>query len=203
MHERVDKRVENGRKTTIKLLKIARRMFSKQGYGDTSMEEIVQKAHVTRGALYHHFSGKKGLFLRVFEDALTDVVKRVEKPQGENLDTWEELLLSTHAYLKACIDPELQQIILIDAPAILGWDVWRRVDEEKSLHILKGLLTKLMDEEVIESMPVDALAHIISGAVNESVLWIAQSQDPEQALEEVWSTMKSMMNCLRRPSDLR
>ena len=197
MHERVDKRVENGRKTTIKLLKIARRMFSKRGYGDTSMEEIVQKANVTRGALYHHFSGKKGLFVRVFEDALTDVVKRVEKPQGEDLNTWEKLLASTHAYLNACIDPELQQIILIDAPAILGWDVWRRVDEEKSLHILKGLLTKLMEEEVIESMPVDALAHIISGAVNESVLWIAQSEDPQKALEEVWSTMKSMMNCLR------
>ena len=197
MHERVDKRVENGRKTTIKLLKIARRMFSKRGYGDTSMEEIVQKANVTRGALYHHFSGKKGLFVRVFEDALTDVVKRVEKPQGEDLNTWEKLLASTHAYLNACIDPELQQIILIDAPAILGWDVWRRVDEEKSLHILKGLLTKLMEEEVIESMPVDALAHIISGAVNESVLWIAQSEDPQKALEEAWSTMKSMMNCLR------
>jgi AcrR family transcriptional regulator len=197
MYERVDKRVENGRKTTIKLLKIARRMFSKRGYGDTSMEEIVQKANVTRGALYHHFSGKKGLFVRVFEDALTDVVKRVEKPQGEDLNTWEKLLASTHAYLNACIDPELQQIILIDAPAILGWDVWRRVDEEKSLHILKGLLTKLMEEEVIESMPVDALAHIISGAVNESVLWIAQSEDPQKALEEVWSTMKSMMNCLR------
>ena len=98
MHERVDKRIENGRKTTIKLLKIARQMFSKRGYGDTSMEEIVQKAHVTRGALYHHFSGKKGLFLRVFEDALTDVVKRVEKPQGEDLNTWEKLLASTHAY---------------------------------------------------------------------------------------------------------
>ena len=71
------------------------------------------------------------------------------------------------------------------------------MDEEKSLHILKGLLSKLMEEEVIESMPVDALAHIISGAVNESVLWIAQSEDPQKALEEVWSTMKSMMNCLR------
>jgi len=197
MHERADKRVENGRKTTIKLLRIARRMFSKRGYGNTSMEEIVRKADVTRGALYHHFSGKKELFLRVFEDALADVVKCLDKPPGEAANTWEKLLASTYAYLKACIDPELQQIILIDAPAILGWDVWRRVDEEKSVHILKGLLTKLMDEEVIESMPVDALTHIISGAVNESVLWIAQSQDPKKALEEVWSTMKWLLNSLR------
>ena len=135
MRKRVDKRVENGRKTAIKLQKVARSMFSRSGYGNTSMEEIVQKAGVTRGALYHHFSGKKQLFLRVFEEALADVAKRVSNPPGETLNTWEKLLAATYGYLMACVDPKLQQIILIDAPAILGWDVWRRVDEERSMHL--------------------------------------------------------------------
>lgn len=197
MHQKVNKRVENGRKTTTNLKRIARRMFSKRGYGNTSMEEIVQKAGVTRGALYHHFSGKKELFLRVFEDALDDVAKCVEKPPGKARNTWEKLLAATYAYLIACVDPKLQQIILIDAPAILGWEVWRRVDEERSMHILKGLLTKLMDEGVIESMPLDALAHVISGAVNESVLWVAQSPNSQKALDEVWSTLRSLLNFMR------
>jgi AcrR family transcriptional regulator len=197
MHQKVNKRVENGRKTTTNLKKIARRMFSKRGYGNTSMEEIVQEAGVTRGALYHHFSGKKELFLRVFEDALDDVAKYVAKPPAEARTTWEKLLAANYAYLIACVDPKLQQIILIDAPAILGWDVWRRVDEERSMHILKGLLTKLMDEGVIESMPVDALAHVISGAVNESVLWVAQSPNSQKALDEAWATLRSLLNFMR------
>ena len=192
------KRVENGHKTLVNILGTARQLFSEKGYGNTSMEEIVQKIGVTRGALYHHFSGKKGLFLRVFEEAQSDVARRLDIVVKEASNAWEKLISATDAYLEACIDPDLQRIILIDAPSILGWDVWRQVDEAKSMVILKSILVELMDEGIIEPLPVDALSRYIGGAVNESVLWVAQSQDPQKALEEARFTIKTILGLLKK-----
>jgi AcrR family transcriptional regulator len=192
------KKVEHGKQTAAELIRLARDMFSKRGYAHTSMEELVRTAGLTRGALYHHFPGKKGLFLAAFESAQTDIAARISQALDDNLSAWEQLISATFAFFEACRDPELQQIALIDAPAILGWNVWRRVDEEKTHHILQSLLKKLIDDRVIKPIPLQPLTHLVAGAANEAVLWIAQSEDPARAFEEAWSAMETLLHSLRR-----
>lgn len=191
-------KIQNGQKTSAHLVAIARQIFSTRGYSETSMEEVVREAGVTRGALYHHFDGKKGLFLAAFEDAQTDIANWIAQGAKGKRSTWEKLISCTYAFFEACRDPELQQIVLIDAPAVLGWDVWRRVDEEKTHDILSSLLKELVDDGVIKPLPIEALTHLIAGAANEAVLWIAGSEDPKRALDEAWSTMTALLCSLRK-----
>ena len=191
-------RIQRGQKTSARLVAIARQAFSAGGYSDTAMEEIVQKAGVTRGALYHHFDGKKGLFLAAFEDAQTDIANRIIEVDKSKRSIWEKFISCTFAFFEACLDSQIQRIVLIDAPAILGWDVWRRVDEEKTLHLLRSHLQALVKGGIIKSFPIEPLTHLISGAANEAVLWIAGSEDPRKAFNEAWATMEKLLYSLRK-----
>ena len=137
------KKIEQGKKTNANLVKIARRLFSQKGYSNTSTEEIVQVAGVTRGALYHHFNGKKGLFLAAFDDAQTDIENSLLKILNKPGDPWERFLTANHTFLKACMHPEIQQIVAIDAPAILGWHEWRRIDAVRTTRLLKDVLLNI------------------------------------------------------------
>lgn len=194
--EKSNKKIEGGKKTVTKLIGISRKIFSEQGYAHASTENIVRLAGVTRGALYHHFSGKKDLFLAVFEDALTDVVNRIKKTFARPGPLWERFLKANYTFLRVCKEPEIQQIVFIDAPSVLGWDVWLQIDEKHTMKLLKDILSRLVEEKIIQPLPVDALAHSISGAANESALWIAQSNDPDQALEEANRIMGTLLNAL-------
>jgi AcrR family transcriptional regulator len=191
-------KVQSGQKTYAELVAIARKVFSKRGYSDTAIEEIVRKAGVTRGALYHHFESKKGLFLAVFKDAQTDIANRIIQVDKSVRSIWERFISCTYTFFEACSDPELQRIVLIDAPAILGWDVWRKIDEEKTHDVLRSHLKELLDRGIIKPLPIEPLTHLISGAANEAVLWIAGSDDPKRAFDEAWSTMKAFLNSLRK-----
>jgi AcrR family transcriptional regulator len=191
-------KIQQGQKTSAELSAIARKIFSIRGYSDTALEEIVREAGVTRGALYHHFEGKKGLFLAAFKDAQTDIANRIIRGGMGERSAWEKLISCTYAFFEACRDPELQRIVLIDAPAILGWGVWRRVDEEKTHNILRSLLKDLIDKGIIKPLPIEPLTHLIAGAANEAVLWIAGSEDPNKAFDEAWSAMETLLYSLRK-----
>jgi AcrR family transcriptional regulator len=192
------KRIEQGKKTSADLIRIARQMFSRRGYANSSMEEIVLKAGVTRGALYHHFSSKEGLFLAVFENAQAEIASRIYQASKDQRSAWGKLVSSTFAFFEACSEPELQQIVLIDAPVVLGWNVWRRVDEAKTHDTLRSLLKELIDTKVIQPLPLRPIAHLIAGAANEAVLFIAQSEDPKKTFKETWSAMETLLRSLRR-----
>ena len=187
----------HGKRTAHRLIKIAWKLFTIKGYENTSMENIVLEAGVTRGALYHHFKGKKGLFFAVFEKAQEEISSRVEIAMENESDNWEKLLTGTKTWLKLAIDPELQQIILIDAPSILGWNVWRTVDEQKSGQSLKKALEKLIEDKTIKPFPVVALKHIISGASNEAVLWLMKNKNPKKAFREAWFTIGTVLDSIR------
>ena len=187
-------KVESGEKTAAELIKIARKIFSKKGYAATSMEEIVSKAGVTRGALYHHFKGKIGLFKAVFKNGQEDILCLVNNAIKGKTDPWERLYVSSYAWLKSATDPDLQRIILIDAPSILGWTIWRSVDEQKSSMILRQILSDLLDAKEIKPLPLDALTHVIAGAANELVLWVAESENSKIAFEEAWIAFKTFID---------
>tara|TARA_B100001123_G_C15263849_1_gene1007650 strand:- start:942 stop:1547 length:606 start_codon:yes stop_codon:yes gene_type:complete len=183
--------------TTRRLVGIAREAFGERGYASVPTEEIVRLAGVTRGALYHHFRDKRDLFLAVFEDAQREIAERIATEADRASDPWDQLLAGCRAFLEACTDPRLQQIVVIDAPAVLGWDVWRQVDARNGLTQLKLGLSELQDAGVLETHSIDALAHLLSGAMNEAALWVAQSDDQESALEEAMETLATLLQSIR------
>jgi len=187
------------RATTIReLVRVGREVFAQQGFAQASTEEIVQRAGLTRGALYHHFSGKEGLFRAVLEDVQQDIAHRVAEAAGRTTAPWEQLLDGCRAFLTASLDPHIQQIVLIDAPAVLGWELWRRLDAEHSMKLLEDALGALVEAGQIEPLPVDALTHLLSGAMNEAALWIARSDRREQALTDAILTLDYLLESLRR-----
>lgn len=186
------------REATIrKLIELGRDLFSQYGYADTSMEELVTQAGVTRGALYHHFGSKEGLFKAVLEDVQRDIARRIEEVSAGEADAWGQLLAGCRAFLGASLDRHVQRILLIDAPAVLGWEVWRETDAQNSMRLLRDVFQTLIDSEIITPQPLDALVHLVSGAMNEAALWIARSEHPEQALDQALIVLGRLLSALR------
>lgn len=183
--------------TMKKLIQIARDIFTRDGYAHTATEEIVQLAGVTRGALYHHFGSKEGLFQAVLASVQQDVAERIHQVADQELDSWEQLIRGCIAFLEASLDPQVQRIMLIDAPAVLGWSLWRELDAEYSMKSLLEVLSELIDKGQIAPLPLTALTHLLSGAMNEGALWIAQSDNPQQALQQASEALTHLITCLR------
>jgi AcrR family transcriptional regulator len=190
-------KIEQGQATTQNLVTVARQLFSQRGYAAVSTEEVVRTAQVTRGALYHHFAGKRELFLAVFEEAQREIAARIEQAALAAPDAWAGLLAGCRAFLEVSLDPGLQRLVMLDAPAVLGWEMWRQVDAVHGLSSLKAGLKELIEAGLIKSQPLDALAHLLSGAMNEAALWIAQSPDPPQALQEAMATLEVLLEGVR------
>ncbi|MCG8683276.1 MAG: TetR/AcrR family transcriptional regulator [Desulfobacterales bacterium] len=190
------------KKATIKkLIEIATDEFSKKGYSGASTERIVQKAGLTRGALYHHFKNKLGLFLSVYEYAQEEIGQRVEAAADKTDDLWEQLVLGCRAFLKASSDPVLQQIVVIDGPAVLKWETVRQVDanmDEGSLALLKECLSDLVESGIMVDIHIDALAHLLSGAMDEAAVWIAQSDNPDIALDNAQTSLEKLLSSLKK-----
>jgi AcrR family transcriptional regulator len=170
-----------GDQTRRKLINAARSLFVEPGYFSTSLSDIVARAGVgTRGAFYHHFTDKADLFGTVFEEVEQDLVLRfiANPPSG---DTWDRLVQGIHTFLEAAIDPEVQRIMLIDGPAVLGWRARRVIEEANSIAAIEGVLRRAMDEGTIDEQPTRELAHVISAAVEESALVAAHADNVDES----------------------
>lgn len=183
--------------TTRRLLTIARDHFAAHGYAQTATETIVQVAGVTRGALYHHFGSKEGLFAAVVAEVQRDVAQQVAAAAAGAAEPWAQLLVGCRAFLRACLAPDVQRILLIDGPAVLGWEAWRALDAEHAMRLLEEGLQELAAIGQIPSHAVPAATHLLSGAMNEAVLWIAQAEQPEQALGETIVVLEALLAGLR------
>jgi AcrR family transcriptional regulator len=180
------------------LLREARRLFAEHGYGGVGLARIVADAAVTKGALYHHFEGKPDLFRAVLEQVQSEVGDAVERAAGAHRDPWDRLTAGCRAFLTASTAPDVRRIMLVDGPAVLGWSTWRALDEAASARHLAEALSELVEAGVLEPRPVAPLARLLSGAMNEAALWLADSDDPRD-LEEVWKALSRMLESLRRP----
>jgi AcrR family transcriptional regulator len=174
-------------------------LFASRGFAATGTEDLVHAAGVTRGALYHHFADKRALFRAVVDAVQAEVGNEVEAAAAPFDDPWQQLDVGCSAFLRAATDPLRQRIMLVDGPAVLGWDAWRAMDSQYSLRSLKQVLSILVDEAVIADQPVDPLAHLLSGAMNEAALWVAQSSEPSRALREATSALGVLLSGLRLP----
>jgi AcrR family transcriptional regulator len=187
--------------TTAALISAARALFAERGYGGVGTEEIVQQAGVTRGALYHHFKGgKEDLFRAVLVQVSAETAQRVIQAALATDDPWEELVAGADAFLDAAMTPEVQRIMLVDGPSVLGWDVWRAADADYALGMLEQALQHAIDAGRIVQQPVKALAHVLLGALDEAAMVIARADDPPAARAEMGQTVRRLLEGLRGPT---
>ncbi|MEU7832648.1 TetR/AcrR family transcriptional regulator [Nonomuraea sp. NPDC049129] len=189
-------RIEQREQTRRILVREGRLLFASRGYGAVGLSQIVAAAGVTKGALYHHFESKADLFRTVLEQVQGEVAERVAATAEVQDDPWEQLVAGCRAFLTACTEPDIQQIMLIDAPAVLGWSEWRALDEAASARHLAEALSGLIEAGVIARQPVAPLTHLLSGAMNEAALWLAGSGDPGD-LDDVWAALSRILQGLR------
>jgi AcrR family transcriptional regulator len=180
------------------LVAVARRLFAERGYGAVGTEEIVQRAGVTRGALYHHFRDKEDLFRAVYEQVESELTETIAAGALAQSDPVEVLRAGTRLFLDACLDPEVQRIVLIDGPAVLGWEQWRAIAEEYGFGLVQVALQGAMDAGAIVRQPVRPLAHVLMGALDEAALYVARAADTQHARREVGGILDVLLEGLRR-----
>lgn len=178
----MNKNVERGKATRAQLVQDATRLFASRGYDGTSIETVLAESGVSRGSLYHHFKSKEALFLAVMEDAGVRATQPTVEAMRAAPDSIAALRIACLAWIRLACDPVMRQIMLIDAPAVLGWQRWRELDEQGALGILRGLLADAAQAGRIDTQHVDAFAHIVLAALNELALMIARSDDRAEAL---------------------
>ncbi|MET9776434.1 TetR/AcrR family transcriptional regulator [Streptomyces sp. NPDC006367] len=175
------------------LLAEGRRRFAADGYHQVVLAEVARAAGVTKGAAYHHFDSKAGLFRAVVREVQQELGERVAAAAERHEDLWEQLRAGCRAFLAAGTDPAVRRILLVDAPTVLGWDEWRSLDEESSARHLAEVLSALVAAGIIADQPVEPLARLLSGAMNEAALWIARGGDSragEQALDRLLAGLR-------------
>ncbi len=191
---------ERSEATREALIGAARPLFAERGYATVGTEEIVRAAGVTRGALYHHFAGKRELFAAVYEQVEVELAERIAAGALESnaRSPLEAMRAGAEMFLAACTEPAVQQVVLLDAPAVLGWDRWREIAAEHGLGLIEGTLQAAVEAGVIAPQPVRPLAHLLMGALDEAGMLIARAEDPEAMRREVGRTLETILDGLSR-----
>ena len=166
--------------TRAALVAAARALFAERGYAGVGTEEIVERAGVTRGALYHHFGDKEDLMRAVLHDLSRELAEASATAALKETDQWRQILAAVDAFLDACTDPAIQRIMMTDAPSVLGWDEWREIDTQYGLGLVKASLEQAMETGLIARQPVDPLAHLVVGALDEAAMYISRAADPRR-----------------------
>jgi AcrR family transcriptional regulator len=182
--------------TRAALIAAARALFAERGYAAVGTEEIVRCAGVTRGALYHHFPAKPDLFRAVYERVEQELTERIVTEVPLVGDPVAVLRDGTAVFLDACLEPEVQRIALLDAPAVLGYQAWREIGERYGLGLIQAALQRAVDVGAIPAQPVRPLARVLLGALDEAALFIARADDVAAARREVGGTLEFLLTAL-------
>ncbi|MGC5027298.1 TetR/AcrR family transcriptional regulator [Tsukamurella sp. DT100] len=188
--------------TRTALIAAARELFAEHGYAGVGTQAIVEAAGVTRGALYHQFGDKRGLFEAVFdavEEESIGAAGRAAVAAAEDLGPVDTMLVAVDTFMAAIADPGVTRITMIDAPAVLGWEGWRARGEKYGLAVIESLLAGAMDQGHITPEPTRPLAHALLGMLDESALYITRAADPDAALAEMRAVIARVVRGLMLP----
>ncbi len=188
-------KAEQSEITRDAIIKAARKLFAARGYANTGTEELVRQVGLTRGALYHHFKDKEGLFRAVAEDVRHEVRDKIAAAVSDRGDAWERLRRGCEAYLRACLARDVQQIFILDCPAVLGWEAEQKDNE--CTQLLRMGIEHAVDSGAIEPQPTEFLTYLVLGALIQAALAIAHAKDRQKALRETITTVTSMLEGLR------
>jgi len=184
--------------TRSALIRAGRELFTKKGYDATSTDEIVERSRLSKGALYHHFSSKHELFRAVFEDVEAALIRRSgaeadDFPPAGSPAFWEESMTLFLAYLDAASDDAaFRQIVLLDGPAVLGWELWREIQAMLAPDHMETWIRNAIDQGLIAPHPVLPLAHLLIAAMNEAVMYVAHAPDPAAARSQIAPVVRAL-----------
>lgn len=185
---------ERSEATIASLLKAARRLFVERGYAETTLDQVAAAAGVTKGAVYHHFSGKRDLFRAVYEREQRSLAEISLAAYRRKRDPKRGFYEACRAFFEASLDPGVQRITLIDAPAALGWDGMREVEDRYSMALIVTGLKTAIEDGLIAKRPVEPLAHLIFGATCEGVMLVARSEDQRATTRRVLAELKNLID---------
>lgn len=181
--------------TRRKILEVARKKFEYKGFSDTSLQEIVGEIGLTRGAFYHHYKRKEDILFDLIKEMQNEIAQYIEKRAVEEKDAWEQLVIGCVAFVEKAMDKDIMKILLIDAPAIISWDEWKKIDIQNSERHLKDQLKILQLKGLIKNINIDYLTSFISGGLNELAVSISHKNDFN--LNEVELTVRLILEGLR------
>jgi AcrR family transcriptional regulator len=184
--------------TRSALLDAARPLFAARGYAEVGTDEIARAAGVTRGALYHQFGGKEELFATVFETVEAELTTSIGAllAEADETDPVGLMRAGVDAWLACCADPEVTRIVLIEAPAVLGWTRWREIGRRYGVGLIESAVTGAMAAGAIVEQPALPLAHVLSGALEEAALYAVRAEDPGLAVEQVRRVLRLLLEGL-------
>jgi len=191
------RREQHALATREALLDAALELFAKDGYREVGTEQIVARARVTRGALYHHFADKRDLFRAVHERVEAELVERIARRLEGIADPWRLMVSGMRSFLDACDEGAVKQIALTDAPAVLGWQEWREIDARYGLGLMKAALGGAMEAGVIRRAPLEELAHVMLAALSEAAFVIANADEPQIARRHCEGALLALLEGLR------
>ncbi|MFF5208389.1 TetR/AcrR family transcriptional regulator [Streptosporangium sp. NPDC000396] len=190
------RQADRSEETTGELVEAATALFGRDGYAATSIDEVAQVAGVTKGAVYHHFDGKAGLFLAVFvrqQQRLAEILALAAKDQP---DAWSAVREGCHTFLRVCMDPVVRQIVVLDGPAVLGWEQGRRIESEHVMALLSRGLVRAEQEGRIRPGDTRIRTHLIIGTLCEAAMLLARSTDVEEDLPVVVREVDALLAAL-------
>jgi AcrR family transcriptional regulator len=190
-----NRNAKRGRSTRAHLVATSTELFAERGFENTSVELVLEHAGVSKGSLYHHFANKEALFEAVLEGVETEVAAALLKAGSRATDPVEALRVACKAWLRMARDPVVRQVVLLDAPAVMGWDKWREIDDRHAFGILKAAVaeTPACKEE---GLSADVLAHIVLASIIEMAMLIARSETPKKALATADDALERLLSRL-------
>ncbi|WP_432560308.1 TetR/AcrR family transcriptional regulator [Granulicoccus sp. GXG6511] len=191
---------EEAERTGRRILEQARAAFAKEGYADVRLEEVAAAAGVTRGAVYHRYRSKQALFADVLASVMGEVAAAVVKAAEQvapGSGAWAPIKAGCLAFVAAATAPGVRRILVVDGPAVVGWEAWRELDAQHSRRMLAEGLGELAAEGLLRGDPESATI-LLSGALNEGALWVAAHPDPDRALDALDDTLDSLLQGLGR-----
>ncbi len=189
---------ERSEETRGKLIAAARPLFGGRGYAAVGAEEIVRAAGVTRGALYHQFGGKPGLLEAVYEQVEGELTEKIVEGALGGSDPIEAMKAGVRMFLDACMEPEVQRIVLLDTPAVLGWERWREIAADHGLGVVEAALKAAIEAGQLADQPTRPLAHLLMGALDEAAMLVARAKDQKAAKAEVTASLDGLIDALAR-----
>jgi AcrR family transcriptional regulator len=185
------RRAETMEETRARLIQAARKAFAEKGYAAASMDELTAEADLTRGALYHHFGGKEGLLLAVIEQIDAEMLARLRAVRDRAESRWHGLLDESIAYIEMALEPEIQRIMLLDGPSVLG-DPSRWPNQTACLRATTQTIQALIDEGTVAPVDAEAAARLLNGAALNASLWIAAAEDPRAVLPKAVEVFRAL-----------
>jgi AcrR family transcriptional regulator len=177
--------------TWSRILAAATSLFESKPFDDVSMEDVAQTAAVSKGAIYHYAASKAALFLDVFKARQKVLAEAVVLAAAEQVTPFTQLTVGCRVYLEGCTDDGACRVLLIEGPRVLGWDVWRELDEQCFLSLVRTIL-----DSIDANRPNDLIAHLLIGAVDEAAVVIAKSADRRTALQSAVIEIDRILDAL-------